>query len=322
MEVPSDPKIDNFDILQTIYKTVIDHGIRCDILVPKARHEGKRPVIVNFHGGGLVVGDSLLMFIWPVWLSELALKHGAIIISPNYRLMPEATSTEIYEDVDDFWAWIHTPELADLLRKHTTPAELDLDRIMAIGGSAGGTLSLYLALAHPTEIRSVTAAYPCTDFMTSAYTKPRGGPVWGQNVPESAYHEIMNTADIGAPVSTIVSPERSAFMIACFQHGHLGALYARGAENTPREKLLPIARLEQSGGMVPRGGVVIIQGRQDSVITIAETEKFIKRALELTSPGDIVYVTREGEHGFDLNSRLNDHWLQEALGKAIETWLE
>lgn len=54
MVVPSDPKIDDFDILQTSYKTVTDHGIRCDILVPKTRHEGKRPVIVNFHGGGLV----------------------------------------------------------------------------------------------------------------------------------------------------------------------------------------------------------------------------------------------------------------------------
>lgn len=236
--------------------------------------------------------------------------------------MPEAKSTEIYEDVDDFWAWIHTPELADLLQKHSTPAELDLDRIITIGGSAGGTLSLYLALAHPTDIRSVIAAYPCTDFMTSAYTKPRGGPVWGQNVPESAYQDIMDMANIGAPVSSAVSPERSAFMIACIQHGYLGELYARGAENTPREKLFPIVRLEQSGGKVPRGGVVIMHGRQDSVIPITETENFVKRACDLTSPGDIVYVTPEGEHGFDLNSRLDDHWLQEVLGKAIEVWLE
>lgn len=56
MAIPSDPKIENFDVLQTSYKTIKDHGIRCDILVPKTRtHEGKRPVIVNFHGGGLVL---------------------------------------------------------------------------------------------------------------------------------------------------------------------------------------------------------------------------------------------------------------------------
>lgn len=54
MSIPSDPKIDNFDILQTPYKKIGDHEIRCDILVPKSAYDGKRPVIINFHGGGLV----------------------------------------------------------------------------------------------------------------------------------------------------------------------------------------------------------------------------------------------------------------------------
>lgn len=262
------------------------------------------------------------MFIWPAWLSDVALKYGAVIISPNYRLMPEATSTEIYEDVEDFWSWVHTPALADILARHSTPTELDLDRIMAVGGSAGGTLSLYLALAHPTKIRSVIAGYPVTNLTSPAYTEPRAGPVWGQNVPESVFHDIMGTATIGEPVSSVLSPERSAFMLACIGHGHLGRIYSRGSENTPREVLDHIARLEKSGGKIPRGGVVILQGRQDSVIPLAETEKFVARARELTSDDDIVFVVQEGEHGFDLNSRLDDLWLQETLQKAIETWLE
>lgn len=263
------------------------------------------------------------MFIWPVWLSELALKHGAVIISPNYRLMPEATSTEIYQDVEDLWTWIHTPALANILAQHSTPAELDLDRIMAIGGSAGGTLSLYLALAHPTEIRSVAVAYPGTDMGAPAYNQPREGPVWGQSFPESAFHDVMEKVKIGTPVSSVVSPERSAFMVACIQHGHLGELYKRGSEDTPVETLFPIARLKQSGGLVPRGGVVIIQGRQDSVIPMAEIEKFVARARELTpSADDIMFVARDGEHGFDLSSQLDDSWLQEALKRGIEAWLE
>ncbi|OQE32312.1 hypothetical protein PENSTE_c001G00299 [Penicillium steckii] len=269
-----------------------------------------------------VVGDSLLMFIWPTWLSELALKYGAIIISPNYRLMPEATSTEIFQDVEDFWAWIHGSALSDILKSHSTPTEIDIDRIMTVGGSAGGTLSLYLALAYPTKIRSAVAAYPGTDLASVAYTQPRDGPVWGQNVPESALHDIMNTAKIGTPVSSIVSPERSAFMVACIEHGHLGRLYAIGSENTPREVLSPIARLEKSGGRVPQGGLVIIQGLQDTVIPMAETEKFVAQARELTSADDILFVARDGEHGFDLNSKLEDAWLQQTLKRAIKAWLD
>ena len=54
------PKFSSFSILQTEYKKVHDHGIRADLLIPKSiTAEGKRPVIVQFHGGGLVLIDYL-----------------------------------------------------------------------------------------------------------------------------------------------------------------------------------------------------------------------------------------------------------------------
>lgn len=50
-----DGKFSNFSILQTDYKKIGDHGIRADILIPKSiAAQGKRPVITQFHGGGLV----------------------------------------------------------------------------------------------------------------------------------------------------------------------------------------------------------------------------------------------------------------------------
>lgn len=47
-------KFANFDIIQTTYKKVNDHEIRADFVIPKSEFKGKRPVIVRFHGGGLV----------------------------------------------------------------------------------------------------------------------------------------------------------------------------------------------------------------------------------------------------------------------------
>lgn len=47
-------KLNEFDVIQTIYKHVGDHGIRADFLVPQTAPTGKRPVIVRFHGGGFV----------------------------------------------------------------------------------------------------------------------------------------------------------------------------------------------------------------------------------------------------------------------------
>ncbi|KAJ5116191.1 hypothetical protein N7456_000539 [Penicillium angulare] len=322
MAIPSDPKIDGFDILQAPYKRVGENDIRCDVLVPRTPFQGQRPVIIRWHGGGLVTGDSLLMTIWVPWLSDLALKHEAIIISPNYRVMPEATSAQIYEDVEDLWKWVHSSTLSNLLASHSTPASLDLSRIMTVGESAGGSLSLYLALSHPDQIRSVTASYPSVDFTTPAYTVPRTGPVWGFNAPLSVFEEIDRNAVIGSGVSSIVGPERLAFMISVIQHGKIGEVYLRGSEGVEKEVLFPLARLEKTRE-VPRGGIVILQGQEDSLILASETEEFVQRARELTREEDITYVVREGEeHGFDVNVTLDEVWLQDSLKRAVDTWLE
>lgn len=47
-------KLTGFDVVQSNYKTVGDHGIRADFLIPKVLPKGKRPIIVFFHGGCLV----------------------------------------------------------------------------------------------------------------------------------------------------------------------------------------------------------------------------------------------------------------------------
>lgn len=47
-------KIANFHSIQQDYKHFGSHGIRADVLISKTPFEGRRPVIVRFHGGGLV----------------------------------------------------------------------------------------------------------------------------------------------------------------------------------------------------------------------------------------------------------------------------
>jgi acetyl esterase/lipase len=49
-----DAKFANFWILPKDYKTADNHGLQANFLNPKKRFSGKRPVIINFHGGGLV----------------------------------------------------------------------------------------------------------------------------------------------------------------------------------------------------------------------------------------------------------------------------
>ncbi|PYH97113.1 alpha/beta-hydrolase, partial [Aspergillus ellipticus CBS 707.79] len=145
------------------YKTVGDHGIRADIIIPQSDHTGKRPVIVHFHGGGFITGDALFWGWFPPYLNDIAKEHNAVIVSANYRMLPEVTSNDLFDDIEDLWTWLHSSTLKDLLSSLNTPTELDLERIITAGESAGGLISICLALAHPDEIRAGLASYPPLD---------------------------------------------------------------------------------------------------------------------------------------------------------------
>lgn len=59
---------ENYDRIDVDYKVVNGTGIETAILVPRALSDKKMtvPIIVHFHGGGLIIGTN-----WePAWLSD------------------------------------------------------------------------------------------------------------------------------------------------------------------------------------------------------------------------------------------------------------
>jgi acetyl esterase/lipase len=59
--------------------------------------------------------------------------NSAIIVSPDYRMLPEANGLDIMKDLSDFWEWVHSG-LKDEL---PTGIEIDYEKILIEGGSAG-----------------------------------------------------------------------------------------------------------------------------------------------------------------------------------------
>jgi acetyl esterase/lipase len=128
---------------------------------PGRGDSGGRPLIVNFHGGGFVLGDLRLVD----WLcSNVAVTVGAVVMSVDYRLAPRhrfpAAVDDSYAAV--VWAAEHR-------------AELGADGPLGVmGESAGGNLSAVVcllardrggpAIAHqallypPTDMASPTVA--------------------------------------------------------------------------------------------------------------------------------------------------------------------
>ncbi|KAL4972263.1 Alpha/Beta hydrolase protein [Aspergillus desertorum] len=321
-------KIQGFDLIQESYKYVGDHAIRADILVPQTTYDGKRATIAHFHGGGLVMGDSLYMDWFPYWLSDLALEHEAVIVSANYRLMPEATGLDVYDDINDFWAWLQSPAVEDILAAHSTPTEIDLARLLVTGESAGGLLSINSALQladgnyKGIPARAVIGMYPTVDMKSPDFTEPRTIPPYGEHFNESIINEILATAPEG-PISS-TSGDYLPLMLAAIEYGYLGKWYARDSNDS--KALYPLEQLEK-GVRIPEGGITIIQGLNDTVVPPHHSEPFIARLRKVTKhqPGNsrIQFITHEGEHGFDGDLRYEEEeWLQEALRPVVEAWLE
>ncbi|KAE8335721.1 hypothetical protein BDV24DRAFT_179091 [Aspergillus arachidicola] len=324
--IASHEKLVEFDLVQSHYKKVGDHEIRADFIIPHAECTGKRPLIVRFHGGCLITGDSLSMEWFPQWLLDLAKKHNAVIASANYRLLPEATSLDIFEDVEYFWTWLHSSEVEELLSSCVNPTKLDLDRIITAGESAGGLLSVSLALAHPDEIRAATASYPCLDMASAHYSAPNPVPMTNPPIPELLIDETLAQVKPGAIRSSALLPDRLDLGLAAIHYGRFTQLYERGIGSSHHRDLrYPLERLDQPEAKIPRGGIAIIQGLQDHIVPAEGNQRFAEKGREVMKgkPGadKIILTLREGSHGLDIPTRLEEGWMQEHLEAAVEAWL-
>ncbi|MGD0473833.1 MAG: SDR family NAD(P)-dependent oxidoreductase [Candidatus Velthaea sp.] len=91
------------------------------------------PVLLYFHGGGMVIGD---IDSYDGLMRYIAREARIAVVAVNYRLGPEHPFPRGHEDAFDAYAW---------LAQHAAQFELDPARIAVGGDSAGGGLSATIA---------------------------------------------------------------------------------------------------------------------------------------------------------------------------------
>jgi acetyl esterase/lipase len=108
---------------------------------PQAPNTQKRPAVINFHGGGFILGQGTDD---ARWAESLVCGLGAVVFSVNYRLAPGYPFPTPVEDCVD--AIVQIYQIADRYN-------IDTDRIMLSGFSAGATLatSSWIVLQDPTR---------------------------------------------------------------------------------------------------------------------------------------------------------------------------
>lgn len=100
------------------------------MLTPQADPRSRRPAVINFHGGGFVLGQGTDDGRWAMAVMQAL---GAVVFSVDYRLAPSYPFPTPVEDCADavLQIWRRADEFW-----------IDRDKIILSGFSAGGTLAL------------------------------------------------------------------------------------------------------------------------------------------------------------------------------------
>ena len=126
-----------------------------------------RPVVAFFHGGGFVIcsvetHDGLAR--------RLANALGAVVVSVEYRLAPEARCPAAAEDCYAVTQWVH---------EHAAELGADPGRLMVAGDSAGGNLAAVVSLMAREQggppITSQILVYPVIDAACDAPSYSENG---------------------------------------------------------------------------------------------------------------------------------------------------
>lgn len=159
--------------------------LRLVIVEPSDLPSG-RPAILQFHGGGYIVGTPELRL--PV-LQHAAAVLGATIVAVDYRLAPEHPAPAALEDAVAAYRWL--VETADR-------RGWDAERIALMGESAGGGLAAALALKLRdlgATIAQLILVYPMLDDRTTAVGGEVGKYLWNAESNAFAWSCYLGDGD-------------------------------------------------------------------------------------------------------------------------------
>ena len=262
-----------------VYKTVDKLEIKLDLHRPD--DEQTRPLAVWIHGGALIMGHRESV---PVRVKELLLGAGYAIASIDYRLAPETQLPEIITDLEDSFSWLH---------KNSARLHLHPGKTVALGGSAGGYLTLTAGFRATPLPRALVSFWGYGDLVGDWYSTPS---------PHARHHRIKLSAQesfkqvSGPPIAD--SRDRK---------GNGGAFYqfCRREGRWPKEVsgFDPITMPKKFAAYMPLLNVtpaypptLLIHGTTDTDVPYQQSE-LMASALKSAKVPHQLHAIENGEHG-------------------------
>jgi acetyl esterase/lipase len=262
------------------YKKVGDLEIKADVI----RQDDKqvRPVVVWLHGGALIMGNRESI---PEWLTAAAREQGWILVSLDYRLAPETQLPEIIRDVEDGFAWINA--------KGPGLFYADPKRVAAVGGSAGGYLTLTAGFRAKPRPIALVSLWGYGDLI---------GPWYSEPSPHSRHHQSKLTKEeaweqvSGPPVSD--SRQRKGnggdFYQYCRQTGTWPQAVTGWDPKREPEKFFPYMPVKNITHEYPP--TLLIHGEIDTDVPLEQSTMMAEELGPNKVPHRLIPIAK-GEHG-------------------------
>lgn len=238
------------------YGRVGDTPLLLDLYAPKTQSK-PAPGLIFIHGGGWKKGDKADYAVYTVDYA----KKGYVVASINYRMVSEALFPAAVEDAKCAVRW---------MRAHAEQYNIDPKRIVVLGGSAGGHLSMMVGYTERGEFEGT------------------GG--WAQE--DSGVQAVVNfygVPDLTGPLAG-ASPECTGFIGK--PQSEAREVYAQAS---------PLTHLTRDDPPT-----LSFHGTIDELVPVAETEKLHARLTELKIPNAFDKVVG-WPHTMDLAADINAH---------------
>lgn len=126
--------------------------------------EQKKPLLIDIHGGGFVLGTAAMD---DPFMPQFVEKCGVKVLSIDYTLSPDVM----------FPVALHQCyAVCRYAKTHADELHIDPDRIMIMGHSAGGNFCAAIGLMENEKnelgLKGIILDYPPTDIATDPYDKP------------------------------------------------------------------------------------------------------------------------------------------------------
>ncbi|KAK2048032.1 alpha/beta-hydrolase [Colletotrichum somersetense] len=322
--------------------------IPSSIPIPATNPDKKYPVMVYWHGGGFVVGHRLYEPWFTQWLLDLALANEAIIITADYRLLPEANGSDVISDVAHLWRWLQR-DLPRHVERDNLP-RLDIGNILCCGESSGGFISVYCGLhldamlapqpdsgdedsdgdtqSGPVEgvkIRAVISIAAPLDDTDPVYKVPRPRVFMGTRPPppRQALAKIRGYLKNITPGSIRTGSEPTADMWELFlclaQQNYMPRLFGLrgGQDGRPAVEGFMETLGKGDKTMAP---VWVVHGGDDTMVPSSCSSSFVRR-LQGVQPEVPVHLSIcPGEHLFYVNVDMDAGWVQEGALFLRDHW--